>query len=232
MKHTGIEKRLYNRSTAPAAAAAASDGFSTASHAYDPHLPCVSLVSIRGSKQPRGGRRRMVRNKAKRRARYPTIPRFPVYYYSTIPVRCLVRQTNPICGRSKGRITAAEEKSYEKRCWLCTREKQSQTEPIWRAVARAEPAPAQAGDTREPTATRGQCYSWALLAARHEMHQTKPIWNECDKRQVLGGERIMVNLPREQPRKNKANWAEGGGLSCACETLRHRHPFDKLRADC
>ncbi len=44
----------------PAAVAAASDGSSTASHAYDPNLPCVSLVSLRGSKQARGGRGRMV----------------------------------------------------------------------------------------------------------------------------------------------------------------------------
>jgi hypothetical protein len=83
------------------------------SHAYDPNLPCVSSVSIRGSKQARGGRGRMVRNKARRPARYPTIPRFPVYYYSTILVRCLLRQTNPISGRPERRLTAAGERSYD-----------------------------------------------------------------------------------------------------------------------
>jgi hypothetical protein len=98
---------------ARAAVAAARRGFSTASHAYDPNLPCASLVFLRGSKQARGGRGRMVRNKARWRARYPTIPRFPLYYYSTIPVRCLVRQTNPISGRPERRLTAAGEKSYD-----------------------------------------------------------------------------------------------------------------------
>ncbi len=54
----------------------------------------------------------------------------------------LLRQTNPISGRLKRRLTAAGEKSYDEFCLPKASEKQSQ-------FPRAEPAPAQAGDARD-----------------------------------------------------------------------------------
>ena len=77
--------------------------------------------------RPGDGREPMVRNKAKRRARYPTIPRFPVYYYSTIPVRCLLRQTNPISGWTERRISVDAERTYDEWDLHLASEKQSQS---------------------------------------------------------------------------------------------------------
>ena len=98
MQHEGFEKRLYNKSMAPPAVAVTSDGSSTASHAYDPNLPQQDKAE---QSQSRDSSR--VRDQC-RDIRPPGLrPLTPG----------LLRQTNPISGRTEGRITADKERSYD-----------------------------------------------------------------------------------------------------------------------
>jgi hypothetical protein len=91
-----------------------------------------------------------------------------------VPRPGLSRQTNPICGRAEGRITAGEERSYDELGRQKAPEKQSQ-------FPQAEPAPAQARDARGTHGRSRPCYSWAGRPC-HELRQTNPISGQAEGR--------------------------------------------------
>ncbi len=145
----------------------------------------------------------MVRNKAKRRTRYPTIPRLPVYYYSTTPVRCLVRQTNPISGRAKGRITADEERSYDELNLERASEKQSQFGRSFKCKVSSVKSGRPGVESRES--------SYFKLHASHSKLGRRPSVPNKPNPRLRRGDEARGTRDEGQSAQNEANFEDGPG---------------------
>jgi hypothetical protein len=142
----------------------------------------------------------------------PSIPTIPVFHHSSLGLSC---ETNPIRGRAKTRLTAAEEKSYERRGPLCTREKQSQF-----------------GGRHQPSGSRRQ--------AEDELCKTNPISGSSGFHVLVGWEGLhplgaLPPDPRHFPLwANNMAQEKGDGVPTAKRAAGDREPdlsFPAARPD-